>query len=73
MSPANLDDFRRNLTAAQAIVTVAAIAVEGTGQDIPQEALWRTLHAASDIIGNCVAEFDSDAFEAAWRGKAVRL
>ena len=72
MRPVNLDEFRRNLASAQAIVALAAMAVEGTGQDVPQEALWRTLHAASDIIGTCVAEFDSNAFEAAWRGRAVQ-
>jgi hypothetical protein len=73
MRPIDLDEFRRQLAGAQAIVEALAIATEmGAVEEMPQETLWRTLHASSDMVRDCIVQFDSDAFEAAWRGKAVR-
>jgi hypothetical protein len=69
----NLDEFRRQLAGARAIVEALAIAAEmGAVEEMPQETLWGSLHAASDMVQDCIDQFDSDAFEAAWRGKAVR-
>lgn len=73
MKPVNLDDFRRQLAGAQAIVYTVAIATEmGAAEEIPQETMWRTLHVAGDMVKDCIDQFDSDAFKQAWRGRAVK-
>ena len=63
----NLDDFRWNLAAVASLVRVIQIAVESAGTDIPQEDLWRALAVAAELSDQNLAEFDSEAFEAAWR------
>jgi hypothetical protein len=72
MTPVDLDDFRWNLAAAYSVVKVTQLAVEGN-PDTPQEAVWRTLAVAADLTEQCLNEFDSAAFAAAWNArKAVR-
>jgi hypothetical protein len=67
----NLDEFRWNLAAIGAIVETVRNAVE-SNPDAPQESTWRTLSVAVDLCHRCLTEFDSDAFEAAWKRPAAQ-
>jgi hypothetical protein len=69
LSKVDLDEFRWNLAAIGAIVETVRNAVE-SNPDTPQESTWRTLSVAADLCHRCLTEFDSDAFEAAWKRPA---
>jgi hypothetical protein len=70
--PIDLDDWRYRLAGGQAIVKAMAIAAEaGQLAEMPDETVWRTLHAAADQIADCLDEFDSDLYALAWAGQQV--